>query len=135
MSCDEAEAGADDDLTLKGTDKSVSLRDCACSLEGVVDYCASTHTSTDLDTLKSCEESDAATAMFYQSNAVAEARNGGSALWIEVDGTAFTLETNETDVSLASWATRVLGVVCQALHDEGSIPETCESYLYPGSAL
>jgi hypothetical protein len=132
MSCAEAESGVDDDLELAGTDSS-ALSSCTCTLEGAVDYCATEHTSTDLATLKSCEESDYASELYDASNAVAVKANSGVPLWVNVNGVSYSLSSNETDTSLAAWGTQVLSVTCQALEVEaGSSPALCADYLYPG---
>ena len=93
MSCSEAEAGTDDDMELAGTDSS-ALSDCTCTLEGAVDYCAAEHTSTDLETLKSCEESDYAQELFDHSNTVAVAANSGVPLWVNINGVGYSYSTN-----------------------------------------
>ena len=131
MSCSEAESGVDDDVAIPGTDKS-DLGSCVCSLEGVVDYCSAKHTSTNLTTLSTCVKSAEALELYEASNSVAEAVNDGSPLWVTINGNEYSFSTNETDIGLASWATQVLSLTCQAISNEGSaVPATCADYVYP----
>lgn len=130
MSCTEAESGEDDDVGIPGSDKS-ALSSCVCTLEGVVDYCSSAHTSTDLATLSTCVKSADALTYYEDSNSVAAAANDGSPLWVTVNGNTYSYSTNETDIGLASWATQVLSVTCQAIDQTGATtPDTCADYLY-----
>ena len=133
MSCSEAESGVDDDVGIPGTDKT-GLDSCVCTLEGVVDYCSAKHTSTDLATLSTCVKSAEALTYYEESNSVAEAINDGSPLWVTVNGNEYSFSTNETDIGLASWATQVLSVTCQAIDETtATLPDTCSDYVYAGS--
>ena len=66
----------DDDVGVTMADDGFSEGSCSCTLQGVVDYCAAKHTSTDLETLTSCVETDGPTYA-KASIKIAEAANGG----------------------------------------------------------
>ncbi|KAH8057592.1 hypothetical protein JL722_6675 [Aureococcus anophagefferens] len=133
MSCSEAESGAGDDVAIPGSD-TTGLDSCVCTLEGVVDYCSAKHTSTNLTTLSACTKSAEALTLYEESNNVAYAINDGSPLWVTINGNEYSFSTNETDIGLASWATQVLSLTCQAIDDSGaSLPSTCSDYVYPSS--
>jgi len=131
MTCTEAESGVDDDLAISGTDTD-SLSRCVCTLEGAVDYCATEHTSTDLRTLRTCEKSTEADEYYKTSNAIAIEANDGDPLWVNVNGVTYKYATNETADGLASWATSVLSVTCQAIQSAGAteLPSSCDSVIY-----
>lgn len=137
MTCDEAESGADDDLGLAGTDV-VAGEDCECSLEGVVEYCAAEHTSTTLDELRACKDSEQADVWYKTSDDIAEVVNDGDPLWVKIDGVTYSYSTNETSQGLALWATSVFSVTCQALLQAKGVealPTSCAKLLYlPASA-
>ena len=134
MSCAGAESGEDDDVGIPGTDTS-DLSSCVCTLEGTVDYCATKHTSTDLATLSTCVKSAEALAYYEESNDVAEAVDDGSAVWVTINDNKYSYSTNETDIGLASWATQVLSLTCQAIDESGaSVPSTCDDYIYTSTS-
>ena len=109
----KAERGADDDLALAGDDKK-GLASVECSLTGVVDYCAAKHTSTDLESLTSCVETDGPTYA-KASLKIAEAANGGVPLWVKVNNQTITRSSNENKTNLESWAYDVLRATCTEL--------------------
>merc|ERR1711908_260689 len=82
QTAEKAERGVDDDLELSGDDVK-GLKEVECSLTGVVDFCASKHTSTDLATLTSCVESDGP-SYAKASDKTAQAANGGVPLWVNL---------------------------------------------------
>mmetsp|Transcript_5176 Transcript_5176/g.15732 ORF Transcript_5176/g.15732 Transcript_5176/m.15732 type:complete len:206 (-) Transcript_5176:290-907(-) len=133
MSCAEAESGADDDLAIAGTDSIGD--DCVCTLEGVVDYCATMHTSTTFDELAACKTSERADELYKQSDDRAEVVNGGDPLWVKINGVEYSYSSNETVPGLAAWATSVFSVTCQALAaNEIASPDSCAMFLYRETA-
>ncbi|KAH8074904.1 hypothetical protein SO694_00018149 [Aureococcus anophagefferens] len=125
-SCDEADSGSDDAMALAGTERDLST--CTCTLEGVVEYCAETHTSTTLAKLATCKDSDEASKLFKTSNAVADAINSGHPLWVKINGVEYAgpSDPDETTATMDAWAEQVLNVTCQSL---GSAVSSCAPYV------
>jgi hypothetical protein len=121
----KAERGADDDLALAGDDKK-GLSQVECSLTGVVDYCATQHTSTDLATLTSCVETDGP-ALARASDKLAQAANGGVPLWIKVNNQTITRSTNENKTTLETWAYDVLRATCTELEKSSGEKDSISS--------
>jgi len=121
----KAERGADDDLGLSGDDVK-GLKEVECSLTGVVDYCASKHTSTDLATLTSCVETDGP-ALAKASNEVAQAANGGVPLWVKINNQTITRSTNENKTTLEAWAYDVLRATCTELEKSSGESDSIDS--------
>lgn len=128
MSCGEAESGADDDLELAGTD---FVEDCECTVDGAAEYCAVQHTSTDFADLRACKEGDDVKKWYDDSDQIAQAVNDGDPLWIKVNGLTYSYSSNETAPGLASWATAVFAVTCEAIADAKlTMPASCSQVSY-----
>ena len=126
QTCAGAESGADDDLTIAGTDSEIGSS-CECSLSGVAGYCASAHTSTSFEDLSACAYSPKAHTWAVKSKAIAEAVNGGDPLWVNVNNMTISLSTNEQH-EITTWATAALSAVCDHIKlAGGDKPASCEA--------
>ena len=126
QTCAGAESGEDDDLGMSGTD-SLAGAECACSLEGVVDYCAAAHTSTTLAALSDCAYSPQAHTWAVKSKGIAEAVNGGDPLWVTINNMTVSLSANEKR-EIISWASTAFSAVCDKIElGGGAKPESCSS--------
>jgi len=128
--CGEAESGVDDDLEISGGDHKAMdpSSGCECTLTGVVDFCATTHTSTTLEELTTCAMSSQAHEWAVKSKARAEAVNSGDPLWIKVNNITLSLSSNEKK-EITTWATSVTSAVCDHISlGGGTKPATCENY-------
>jgi len=131
MTCTEAEAGTDDDMTIAGTDTIDASDDCTCTLAGVADYCATKHTSTTFADLQACAESDYADSLFNSSSDRAAAANSGSPLWVTVNGLSYVVDGTETADSLSIWVSTVKAAVCNELEAVGLMDSvsSCEDIM------
>jgi len=129
--CDSAETGADDDLTLTGSGSDLqefSTDGCSCSLSGVVDFCATEHTSTTYSELTECAFSNEGHELAVRSKRIAEAVNSGDPLWVKVNNMTISLSANEGN-ELGTWATTVLTSVCNAISQSTDVlPTTCSNF-------
>jgi hypothetical protein len=125
QTAEKAERGVDDDLELSGDDVK-GLKEVECSLTGVVDFCASKHTSTDLATLTSCVESDGP-SYAKASDKTAQAANGGVPLWVKVNNQTISRSTNENKTTLESWAYDVLRATCTELEKASGESDSIDS--------
>lgn len=130
QTCIGADSGADDDMTMTGREaSSLQTTSCECSLTGVVDFCATTHTSTTLSELTDCAYSDAGHDLAVKSKKIAEQANSGDPLWIKVNNMTITLAKDETH-EIGKWAESVFLSTCSSVHrDTGSIPKSCAKIL------
>ena len=124
--CDEADSGSDDAMALAGDERDLST--CTCTLEGVVEYCAETYTTTNLAKLTTCKDGDEATKLFKSSNSVADAVNSGHPLWVKINGVEYSgpSDPDETTATMDAWADQVLNVTCQTL---GASVSSCAPYV------
>lgn len=126
VTCETAEAGADDDMTLSGGElKTIKSSSCRCSLSGAVDYCAKEHTSTTYRELAACAYSNEGHELAVASKKVAERVNGGDPLWIKVNNMTISLSKHESS-EIESWASTVLSAVCNSILLTGEqLPKHC----------
>lgn len=125
-SCEEANEGTDDDETMTGLTglDTADLSDCECSLEGVVDYCATEYTSTTFAELDDCKSSSVGQHLAIASNAIAEAVDSGSALWVNIEDITVSVSNREHS-ELGIWAKGVKSTVCAHLSYVGVHLEEC----------
>ena len=131
--CDQAESGSEDDLTLSGGE--TDLANCDCSLDGVTSYCLSKYTSVEWSALdKTCDVSRLA----KKSSGRAAQADDGATLWVTIDGIKYTYAEGaayggtNTEEGFGAWAARVMGVVCQSVQNAGQVvPESCAGYFPP----
>lgn len=124
QSCAGAESGVDDDLEISGTD-TVSKSDCKCTLTGVVEYCAKTHTSTTLHHLEKCAYSSTGHELAVKSKERADAVNSGDPLWIKIDNITLSDSVNEKK-EIETWGYSVKSAICDKIYlGTGSKPSSC----------
>ena len=110
QTCAGANSGVDDDLEMAGADTS-GLRSCECTLTGVVEYCATEHTSTTLTKLSECAYSSKGHELAVKSKTVADAVNSGDPKWIFVNNITISDSANEQK-EIDTWAKSVKSAVC-----------------------
>ena len=113
--CDQAESGSEDDLTLSGGE--TDLANCDCSLDGVTSYCLSKYTDVEWSALDKTRDARGS----RRSLPAARPRpDDGATLWVTIDGIKYTYAEGaayggtNTEEGFGAWAARVMGVVCQS---------------------
>ena len=127
VDCVEAASGLDDDVGVTMGDDGFSEGSCSCTLEGVVDYCASKHTSTTFQELTECKESAKGGRLFNASDSTAELQNSGQTLWVTVNDVPYTTSGHEAKPTLEVWADEVLAAACVDLTEQATTPEEISS--------
>lgn len=123
VDCVEAASGLDDDVGVMMGDDGFSTGSCSCTLQGVVDYCARTHTSTSFQELDECKKSDKAAKLFNASDAAAELQNMGQTTWVTVNDVLYSTSGHESKPTLEVWADEVLAATCVDLTEQAITPE------------
>ena len=123
VDCVEAASGLDDDVGVMMNDDGFSSGSCSCTLQGVVDYCARTHTSTSFQELDTCKKSDKAARLFNASDSKAELQNMGNPTWVTVNDVLYSTSGQETKPTLEVWADEVLAATCVDLTEDAITPD------------
>lgn len=127
QTCAGADAGVDDDLEIAGTESGSALDSCDCTLTGVVDYCATAHTTTTLSALTECAYSSKGHELAVKSKTVADAINSGDPLWLKIDNITLSDSINEKG-EIDTWAATVKSAICNKIElgsGQGSMPASC----------